>query len=138
MMHPKALAALLFCLVLVACTASPLSRLEGKWAISIDDTVAMNENLQGNSTGDALAKAAVVTLLDGMSLDFDTANKTVSGRLVGLSFDRKNFGLVEEKGDSCTLLLMNSKITCTLRGNDKLEIRTEGESTILVFNKVKS
>lgn len=125
------------CLFLFACNvSSPLAGIEGKWNISIDETIKANPSLQGNTTADSLSKTIAVTLLDGMALSFDTKNKKVSGKFLGMELDNQTFGVVEEKEGSVTILVMTMQLKLTPKG-DSLEVRRNDDTKTLIFSKVK-
>lgn len=126
---------LVICLLLFACTeSSSLNKLEGSWVANVDKTVEANPSLKGNSPGDAFTKTMTVALIEGMRLHFDIKNKTISGKLIGISFSGENFGVVEDDADKCVLLVLREKLSFIPDG-DTLTLKTESDSMTLVFSK---
>ena len=138
-MNTKGFFSFLFCLVLLcplflsACGSNTLEKINGRWLIDVEKTVAADPSMQGDDTITSMGRDMAKALLKGMELKFDVPKKTVSGKLVGISFSNETFGVVEDSSKSATILVLRTKYTFTV-DNTVLRMTNE-DGTVLVFNR---
>lgn len=135
------LASLLCILALViGCTQKASEKLEGRWVLDVQKT----RNYTPTSSTDedsilerskAIVERGVQNIIDGTELTFDTKAKTVSGKLFGVSISNKQYGIVEDSGEKCTILVLTDKLTIIPEGNTLTLQRENGD--VYYFNKAQ-
>ena len=126
--------ALLCPLLLSACGSnSTLEKIHGQWLIDVEKTIAADPALQGEDTITSVSRDMTKAILKGMELAFDVQKKTVSGKLVGVSFSNETFGVVEDGPKAVTILVLRTKYTCTVADNI-LHLKNE-DGGVFVFNR---
>ena len=138
-MHTKRIFPLLLCLALLyplflaACSNSSLEKINGQWLIDVEKTIAADPALQGDGTFATMERDMTKAVLRGMELAFDVPKKTVSGKLIGISFSNESFGVVSDSADAVTILVLRTKYTCSVV-NNTLHLKNE-DGGIVIFNR---
>ena len=126
--------ALLCPLALSACgNNSTLEKIHGQWLIDVEKTITADPALQGEDTITSVSRDMTKAVLKGMELTFDVQKKTVSGKLIGVSFSDETFGVVEDGPKAVTILVLRTKYTCSV-ANNVLHLKNE-DGGIFIFNR---
>lgn len=130
---------LILTLALVGCLSKASDDIEGRWVLDVQKTRDYTPPTEGNDSiiekGKDMVEKGVQNILEDTELTFNTKEKTVSGKLFGLNISNKQYGIVEDTADKCTIVVVTEKLTLTPK-EDKLTLQREN-GDIYYFNRVK-
>ena len=131
----------LLCVILfmAGCTSNASDKLEGRWVLDVKKTRNYTPPSQEEDSLIDLSKnlmeRGVQSLLEDTELTFNTQKKTVSGKLFGVSITNKQYGIIEDSADKCTILVLTNTLIITPQ-KDALTMQRENGDTFY-FNKVQ-
>ena len=130
---------LIAALALIGCTSNASDKIDGRWVIDVQKSRNYPPPTENNDSiiemGKNMVEKSVQSIMEDTELTFNTKEKTVSGKLFGLSISNKQYGIVQDSTDACTIVVITEKLTLTPKA-DTLTIQRE-DGGLYYFNKVK-
>lgn len=124
---------------IVGCTSNASEKIDGRWVLDVqktrDYTPPAQEEKSLLEQSKELVERGVQNIMEDTELTFNTKDKTVSGKLFGVSISNKQYGIVNDSAESCTIVVINSKLTITPKGNALTLQRENGD--MYYFNKAQ-
>lgn len=124
---------------IVGCTSNASEKIDGRWVLDVqktrDYTPPSEEEKSLLEQSKDLVERGVQNIMEDTELTFNTKDKTVSGKLFGVSISNKQYGIVNDSSENCTIVVINSKLTITPKGNSLTLQKENGD--LYYFNKAQ-
>ncbi len=132
----------LVCLLIAACGSSdtPASKLEGTWTLDTDATMTHTLTAMGMKADDPnfaqakeAAKTQMASMLGETAMTFDTAKKTISGKMMGQAENNTPYTVKSEEAGKVVITTGGVDLPIEINSADTLSIKAGG--AVLVLKK---